>query len=99
MLQRDANPFGPIGSCRVGEEMEKDVRERYVSPAIDQLAFNCPHCGALAKQFWFLVDARQLPTDQGSMIITAETVKALKEEEVKALGNLEMKCVKAITVE
>lgn len=25
---------------------------KYVSPAIDRTAFNCPHCGALAKQFW-----------------------------------------------
>jgi Domain of unknown function (DUF4145) len=57
----------------------EDVRGKYVSPAIDQLAFNCPHCGALAKQFWFCIDARKLQTNQTPMIVTAETVNALRE--------------------
>lgn len=25
---------------------------KYISPSIKETAFNCPHCGALAKQFW-----------------------------------------------
>ncbi|WP_460367272.1 DUF4145 domain-containing protein [Pseudomonas sp. Tul1A2] len=25
---------------------------KYISPSIQETAFNCPHCGALAKQFW-----------------------------------------------
>lgn len=25
---------------------------KYVSPSVEETAFNCPHCGALAKQFW-----------------------------------------------
>jgi len=25
---------------------------KYISPSIEETAFNCPHCGALAKQFW-----------------------------------------------
>lgn len=28
---------------------------KYVAPATNQTAFNCPHCGALAKQFWWTV--------------------------------------------
>lgn len=30
-----------------------DPRNKYVSPAIDRTAFNCPHCGAFAHQIWF----------------------------------------------
>jgi hypothetical protein len=67
----------------------EDVRGRYVSPAVDQLAFNCPHCGALAKQFWFVVDARELQKDQTPMIVTAETVKSLKEESKLGRGKHE----------
>jgi hypothetical protein len=26
---------------------------KYVPPSVTETAFNCPHCGALAKQFWF----------------------------------------------
>lgn len=32
---------------------------KYVSPSISETAFNCPHCGALAKQFWFHLYARE----------------------------------------
>jgi hypothetical protein len=30
---------------------------KYVAPAIDATAYNCPHCGALARQTWFLLKA------------------------------------------
>lgn len=32
---------------------------KYVPPSIAETAFNCPHCGALAKQFWFSALAGQ----------------------------------------
>ena len=38
--------------------------EKYISPAVNKLAFNCPHCGALAKQFWFNAYAWALDKDE-----------------------------------
>lgn len=32
---------------------------KYVAPSVKETAFNCPHCGALAKQFWYTVYADQ----------------------------------------
>jgi hypothetical protein len=55
----------------------EEVRGRYVSPAIDQLSFNCPHCNALARQFWFSVHADPLKSDEKPVVATAETVKTL----------------------
>ncbi len=61
----------------------EEVRGKYVSPAIDQLAFNCPHCDALARQFWFSVHADPLKTDEKPVVATAETVKAMTFGEVE----------------
>ena len=32
---------------------------KYVPPSVRETAFNCPHCGALANQFWYSVRADQ----------------------------------------
>ena len=55
----------------------EEARGKYVSPAIDQLAFNCPHCDALVRQFWFSVHADPLKADEKPLVATAETVKTL----------------------
>ncbi len=34
---------------------------KHVSPSVQKTAFNCPHCGALAKQFWCSLHANWLP--------------------------------------
>ena len=67
------------------EEDMEEVRGKYISPAIDQLAFTCPHCNALAKQFWFSVHADPLKSDEKPVVATAETVKTLTFSN----GNLE----------
>lgn len=45
---------------------------RYVSPSIQETAFNCPHCGALAKQHWFELRAGLRPKDGRPVRITEE---------------------------
>jgi hypothetical protein len=40
-----------------------EQRGKTVAPSIKETAFSCPHCGALAKQFWFSVHADRLDKD------------------------------------
>lgn len=54
-----------------------DMRVKYIPPAVNQLAFNCPHCGALAKQFWFSVHAEPMKKDGTPLILDAEEVDKL----------------------
>src|SRR5262245_9364035 len=55
----------------------EEGRGKQVAPAIDQLAFTCPHCHALARQFWFSVHADPLKADEKPVVATAETGEAL----------------------
>lgn len=55
----------------------EEARGKHVSPTIDQLAFNCPHCHALARQFWFSVHADPLKADEKPVVANGETVAAL----------------------
>jgi len=55
----------------------EEGRGKQVAPAIDQLAFTCPHCHALARQFWFSVHADPLKADEKPVVATAEAVEAL----------------------
>lgn len=50
-----------------------DNQGKFVPPAVDQTAFNCPHCGALAKQTWFKLAAHALEKDELPLRITEES--------------------------
>ncbi len=56
---------------------------KYVAPSISETAFNCPHCGALAKQHWFELRANAKKKDDVPLRLTEETVNRswLKEIE------------------
>ncbi|MEE4209594.1 MAG: DUF4145 domain-containing protein, partial [Parvularcula sp.] len=46
---------------------------KYVAPSLAETAFNCPHCGALAKQTWFAVQASDKKKDQLPLRLSEET--------------------------
>ncbi|WP_291206905.1 DUF4145 domain-containing protein [Hyphomonas sp.] len=58
-----------------------DTRTRYVPPSISELAFNCPHCGALAKQFWFTTNALKMESSQAPVVFTEEFLKTIPFED------------------
>ncbi|MEQ8194328.1 MAG: DUF4145 domain-containing protein [Rhodospirillales bacterium] len=61
-----------------------DVRTKFVPPTINELAFNCPHCGALAKQFWHSIHAHRLYSDKETPPIwTEQNIKDQPFEEIK----------------
>jgi hypothetical protein len=54
-----------------------DIRNKYVAPGIDETAFNCPHCGALASQRWYSIHADPLGKDNIPLLVDPERVKSL----------------------
>jgi hypothetical protein len=60
-----------------------DVRNKHVSAAITATAFNCPHCGALAKQTWHNVAADPYLRDYTPRIIHQEDVENADLAKVK----------------
>ena len=52
-----------------------DTRNKYVPPAISETAFNCPHCGALAKQFWFTTFVKRKDKDETPFVVNEESLQ------------------------
>lgn len=68
------------------EAMTRDPRAKYVPPAIDQRAFNCPHCGTLTTQFWYSAHAVPLENDQTPQVCTLEKLQeidGIEEDELR----------------
>jgi hypothetical protein len=60
-----------------------DTRARYVTPSVEETAFNCPHCGAFAKQDWFRGHAEPLEPDQIPAIWTPERANSYDFGEIE----------------
>lgn len=52
----------------------REPRIKYVPPSINETAFSCPHCGALAKQTWFALQGDELHKDVLPLRITEEAL-------------------------
>jgi hypothetical protein len=50
-------------------------------PAINQTAFNCPHCGAYTSQEWFALSARLLGQDKTPTLWQKATLEGIREDE------------------
>ncbi|MCR8725928.1 DUF4145 domain-containing protein [Frigidibacter sp. ROC022] len=64
---------------------------KYVSPSVKETAFNCPHCGALARQSWYSTHADAMEKDTLPDIIAAEKLEELSLdhiEEAEVRGSL-----------
>lgn len=55
-------------------------RRPYVEPSTVLTAFNCPHCGALAKQYWSSCHAKELENDHTPTYFSPEDAEQFGKE-------------------
>jgi hypothetical protein len=60
-----------------------DNRTKHVPPSIEQTAFNCPHCGALAKQTWYKGHAEAAQRNEVPRLVTKQIFEATNFSTVK----------------
>ena len=48
---------------------------KHVEPSVSETAFNCPHCGALTTQYWYMLYAKSLSGDKPIPFIPKESDK------------------------
>lgn len=57
---------------------------KFVPPSVKNTAFNCVHCGALAKQFWYSLSVEKLPNERPlPKLVTADLLDNLNLEKVE----------------
>lgn len=68
----------------------REPQTKYIPPSINETAFSCPHCGALAKQTWFALLGEELRKDALPLRITPEALgeslsfKQIEDKEKRA---------------
>lgn len=62
---------------------------KYAPPSAKETSFNCPHCGALAKQFWFELHAERRSKEHPLPIIVGE--KGADQFDFKDIEDAEVK--------
>ena len=72
-----------------------DSRAKYVPPSVDAVAFNCPHCGALAKQFWHSVHVNEFSKDRKPNIWSIKDAEEFTGEHIEDL-DLRKKAKKSV---
>jgi hypothetical protein len=56
---------------------------KFVPPSVRETAFNCPHCGALARQYWFSANADAMKKDQLPLVIDAAKLDELTLDHIE----------------
>ncbi len=56
----------------------------HVPPSVRETAFNCPHCGALSKQFWYSLQATGQPESKPlPLFVDAEARKEINVDDME----------------
>lgn len=63
---------------------------KYVPPSVKETAFNCPHCGALTRQFWYSVHADPMKKDALPIVIDAKKLEELDLSHIEENEDREM---------
>ena len=64
---------------------------KYVPPSVRETAFNCPHCQALAQQFWHSLRGQKMSDGERPFIIySSDGLEEYLEkiEDIKEKGNI-----------
>lgn len=56
---------------------------KYVPPSVKETAFNCPHCGALARQYWYSTHADAMKKDALPLVIDAKKLEELNLDHIE----------------
>lgn len=65
---------------------------KYVPPSARETAFNCPHCGAFAQQYWYTAHAERMEKDALPIVIDAAKLEELNLDQIEDKDERERLC-------